>query len=142
MEGLPGRILSAPFSCCAHMPGKEPPAASQAHIAFPGLEWNGEQVGEIGMTAAHAAVLGIPLVFVSGDRAAIREARSLIPNIEIVITREPLFSHAAGLFDHVPALSLAPAKSRELIRAGARRAIERRGEISPPPRPPFSPLAE
>jgi D-amino peptidase len=116
-------------------------AASQAHTVFPGLEWNGEKVSEIGMTAAHAAVLGVPLVFISGDRAAIREAQTLVPNIEVVITKEPLFTHAATVFDHVPVLSLAPAKSRELIRAGAHRAIERRSQISLPQQPPFSPLA-
>jgi D-amino peptidase len=115
-------------------------AASQAHMVFPGLKWNGEPVGEIGMTAAHAAVLGVPLIFISGDRAAVREAQILVPNIEAVITKEPLFSHAAGVFDRVPVLSLAPAKSRELIRAAVRRAIERRSEISLPPQPPFSPL--
>jgi len=98
-------------------------------------------VGEIGMTAAHAAVLGVPLIFVSGDRAAIREAQTLVPSIEVVVTKEPLFSHEAGVFDHVPVLSLAPAKSRELIRAGVRRALERRSEISLPPQPPFRPLA-
>lgn len=118
------------------------PAAPQAHMVFPGMEWNGEPVGEIGMTAAQAAVLGVPLVFISGDRAAVQEAERLVPNIEAVITKEPLFSHVAGVLDHVPVLSLAPAKSRELIRAGARRAIERRGEIARPPHPPFNPLAE
>ena len=118
------------------------PAASQAHMVFPGLEWNGEPVGEIGMTAAHAALLDVPLVFISGDRAAVREAQLLVPNIEAVITKEPLFSHVAGVFDRVPVLSLAPAKSRELIRAAARRSIERRSEISLPPRPPFNPLTE
>ena len=117
-------------------------AAPQAHMVFPGLEWNGEPVGEIGMTAAHAAVLGVPLVFISGDRAAVREAQVFVPNIEAVITKEPLFSHAAGVLDRVPVLSLAPAKSRQLIRAGARCAIERRGDISLPPQPPFSPLME
>jgi D-amino peptidase len=121
---------------------KGTPGASQAHTVFPGLEWNGEPVGEIGMTAAHAAVLAVPLIFISGDRAAVHEAQALVPNIEFVITKEPLFSHEAGVFHHVPVVSLSPAKSRELIRAGVRRAIERRGEISLPPQPPFNPLTE
>ncbi|HEX37810.1 MAG TPA: hypothetical protein ENG70_02995 [Candidatus Cloacimonetes bacterium] len=115
-------------------------AAPQAHMVFPGLEWNGEQVGEIGMTAAHASVLGVPIVFISGDRAAVREAQVFVPNIEVVITKEPLFSHTADVFDRVPVLSLAPEKSRELIRAGTRRAIERISEISLPPQLPFNPL--
>ena len=118
------------------------PAAPQAHMVFPGLEWNGESVGEVGMNAARAAALGVPLIFISGDRAAVREAQVLVTNIEFVITKDALFSHKAGVFDHAPVLSLAPAKSRELIRAGVRRAIERRGEISLPPHPPFNPMTE
>jgi len=119
---------------------KGTPAAPQAHMVFPGLVWNGKEIGEIGMTVATAAVLGIPLIFISGDRAAIREAQEFVPNIETVVTKEPLFSHTAGLFDHLPVLSLAPAKSRDLIRSGSRRAIQRIGEIPLPPQPPFNPL--
>ena len=96
---------------------KGTPAAPQAHMLFSGLVWNGEEIGEIGMTAATAGALDIPLIFVSGDRAAVREARAFVPNIEAVITKEPLFSHVAGVFDKVPVLSLAPQKARELIRA-------------------------
>lgn len=118
------------------------PGAPQAHMVFPGLEWNGESIGEIGMNAARAAASGVPLIFISGDRAAVCEAQVLVPDIEVVITKEPLFAHKAGVFDHVPVLSLAPAGSRQLIRAGVRRAIERRGQISLPPQPPFNPLAE
>lgn len=116
-------------------------AAPQAHMIFPGLEWNGEEVGEIGMTTATAAVFGIPFIFISGDRAAVREAQAFVPNLETVVTKEPLFDHVAGIFDHVPVLSLSPQKSRELIRAGARHAIERIHEIAVPPKPPFDPLA-
>ena len=92
------------------------------------------------MTKATASVLGIPLIFISGDRAAVQEAQAFVPNIEAVITQEPLFSHAAGIFDKVQVLSLSPQKSRDLIRAGARRAIERIGEIPLPPKPPFNPF--
>lgn len=120
---------------------KGTPAAPQAHTLFPGLAWNGEEVGEIGMTVATASVLGVPLIFISGDRAAIREAQAFVPNIEAIVTKEPLFEHVAGVLDKVPVLSLAPQKARELIRAGAQRAVERIGEIALPPKPPFDPLA-
>jgi D-amino peptidase len=120
---------------------KGTPAAPQAHMIFPGLEYNGEPVGEIGMTAATAAVLGVPLVFISGDRAAIREAQALVPMIETVCTKEPLFDHTAGVLDATPVLSIAPEKSRLLIRLAGRRALERIGEISLPPVPAFNPLA-
>lgn len=117
------------------------PAAPQAHMLFPGLKWNGEEVGEIGMTTAMAGIYGVPFIFISGDRAAVQEARAFVPELEAVITKEPLFTHVAGVFDKVPVLSLSPRKSRDLIRAGARRAIERMREIPPPAKPPFDPLA-
>lgn len=119
---------------------KGTPAAPQAHTIFPGVVWNGEEIGEIGMTTATAAALGVPFIFISGDRAAVQEAQAFVPKIEAVITKEPLFSHVAGIFDKVPVLSLSPQKSRELICAGARCAVERIGEIALPPKPPFNPL--
>lgn len=119
---------------------KGTPAAPQAHMIFPGLTWNGEEIGEIGMSTATASVLGIPFIFISGDRAAVREAQAFVPDIEAVITKEPLFSHVAGVFDQVPVVSLSPEKSRGLIRAAARRAIDRIGEIPVPPKPPFNPM--
>lgn len=120
---------------------KGTPAAPLPHMVFPGVEWNNQDVGEIGMTVAIAAVQGIPVIFISGDRAAVGEMQAFVPNIEAVVTKEPLFTHVAEVYDQVPVLSLAPAKSCDLIRVGARRSIERMGEISPLPQPPFNPLA-
>ena len=116
------------------------PAAPQAHMLFPGLEWKGEPVGEIGITCATAAWLGIPTIFVSGDRAAIEETRLYVPNVETVITKEPLFTHTAHVSDAVPLLSLSPEKARQQIRAGARRALERLSEFALMEKPPFNPL--
>jgi D-aminopeptidase len=109
-------------------------------MLFPGLKWNDEDVGEIGMTTATASVFGVPFIFISGDRAAVQEARAFVPELEAVITKEPLFTHVAGVFDKVPVLTLSPQKSRDLIRAGARRALERIAEIPVPSKPPFNPL--
>jgi D-amino peptidase len=119
---------------------KGTPAAPQAHMLFPGLEWNGEEIGEIGMTTATSSVLGVPFVFISGDRAAVEEAQAFVPNLEAVVTKEPLFTHVADVFDKVPVLSLSPQKSRDLIRTGACRALKRIKEIPLPPKPPFNPL--
>lgn len=120
---------------------KGTPAAPQAHMIFPGMKWlDDEEIGEIGMTTATASVFGIPFIFISGDRAAVQEAQAFVPNLETVITKEPLFTHVAGVFDKVPVLSLSPQKSRDLIRAGACRALKRIKEIPLPPKPPFNPL--
>lgn len=117
---------------------KGTPAAPQAHMLFPGLVWNGAEIGEIGMSIATAGAFEVPVIFFSGDRAAVQEAQAFVPELETVVVKEPLFTHVAGIFEHVPVLSLAPAKSRELIRAAARRAVERIAEFPLPPKPPFN----
>lgn len=116
-------------------------AAALPHMLFDGLQWNGSEIGEIGMACATAASLGIPLIFISGDRAAIAEARAFVPDIEAVMTKAALHTRAVGVFDIAPLISLAPAMAQALIRQGARRAVERIGQIAAPPKPPFDPLA-
>lgn len=117
------------------------PAATLAHMRFDGLEWQGAEIGEIGMACATAGWLGVPVIFISGDAAAVAEARVFVPNIEGVIVKQALHTHAAGVFDIAPLISVAPAKAQALIRQGAQRAVARLGEIAPPARPPFNPLA-
>lgn len=51
---------------------------------------NGILVGEIGMEAALAGELGIPLKFVSADNMGCREARELIPDIVTCAVKESL----------------------------------------------------
>ncbi len=116
------------------------PGATQAHMRFPGLEWNGLEIGEIGMAIATGGWLGIPVIFISGDRAAIQEAQAFVPDIEAVMVKEALHNQVLGALEHAPLLSLAPAKARELIRQGAQRAVARIGQIAPPQKPPFNPL--
>ncbi|MDH7569364.1 MAG: M55 family metallopeptidase [Armatimonadota bacterium] len=84
---------------------------------------NGELIGEIGANCALAGHFGRPTVFISGDRAAVEEARRYVPGIEGVVVKEGVSRTAA--------LSLAPARAREELRAGARRAMGRIGEIAP-----------
>ncbi|HIE50934.1 MAG TPA: peptidase M55 [Armatimonadetes bacterium] len=84
---------------------------------------NGRFVGEIGLNIALAGALGKPVVFISGDEAAVNEARQYVPNIEAVVTKKGL--------SRTCALSLAPAKAQQLIREAAERALRRREEIKP-----------
>lgn len=111
------------------------------HMIFPGLVWNGGEIGEIGMTCASAHVLGVPVVFISGDRAAIEEAREFVPGIEAVIVKEALHDRVVKVFDIAPLISVSPARAREMICEGARQAMARIGEIALPPAPPFDPMA-
>jgi D-amino peptidase len=91
------------------------------------LRFNGISVGETGVNAALCGAWGCPVVLVTGDRATCEEARELLgPALETVEVKEGL-----GRFS---ARHLAPARARELIEAGAKRALEK------PERPePFDP---
>ena len=99
---------------------------------------NGVSLGEMGLNMLVTAYFGIPTVLVTGDVAAAAEARALVPNIETVAVKEGLkHGPATGLTGeqnsrhNQAAIHLHPTKARELVRAGARRGVERRGEIQP-----------
>ncbi len=81
---------------------------------------NDELIGEIGFYIAMAAERGLPTVFISGDQAAIDEARAYVPEIEGIVVKEGL--------SRTSALTVAPAKARELVREGASRAVSRIGQ--------------
>jgi D-amino peptidase len=89
------------------------------------LRINGRSVGEGGMNIHAAGTLGIPVVLISGDQAAIAEVRELVPDIEGVQVKEAIGTAAAR--------SLRPEDAVRLIREGTARAISRRGEIKPVP---------
>ena len=73
---------------------------------------NGELIGEIGFNAAVAGSFGIPTVFISGDDTAIAETQQYVPNIVSVMTKKGL--------SQTSALSLSPAKARELLQVGGK----------------------
>lgn len=87
------------------------------------LRFNGVVIGESGLSAAIAGHFGVPLVFVSGDAHAVRQARALVKNLVGVPTKE-----GVGLYG---VRTLTPEKARRLIRKGAREALSRVGEIEP-----------
>jgi D-amino peptidase len=62
-------------------------------------------------------------LFISGDRAAVEQFRKSVPGVEGVIVKEGLGYHAA--------VTMTPARGRELIRQGVERAVRRAGEIKP-----------
>ena len=84
---------------------------------------NGVSVGEYGMSAAVAGYYGVPVVFISGDSAVAEQARSYVPGIETVITKEAITRYAAR--------TISPQASRAAIAAGVRKALARRNEIRP-----------
>lgn len=58
---------------------------------------NGKPMGEIGLTTAIAGECGVPLVMVSGDDKACREAQTVSPHVECAIVKEGITRHCAKL---------------------------------------------
>jgi len=92
------------------------------------LRFNGIEVGEIGTDAAIAGHFGVPVVLVTGDEAACREARELLGEVEAVAVKKGLSRWAATM---VPL-----EEARRRIREGAKRALGRSERCDPFAIPP------
>ena len=84
---------------------------------------NGVETGEIGQMAAIAGHYNVPVICVTGDAAAVREASRFLGDIETVAVKEGR--------SRTSAFCLAPAKARELIRASANHAMGLIGKVKP-----------
>lgn len=78
---------------------------------------NGRPTGEIGLDAAVFGYFGVPVVLVSGDDKACREAESFLPGAATVETKVGWGRHTA--------LTLAPQAARTRIRDEVRSALTR-----------------
>ena len=98
------------------------------HTYNPGAIWevrlNGTVTGESGLNALVALSHGVPVALITGDQATADEAPAFMPRIETVVVKRSVSRFAAE--------NLHPVRACELIRAGARRALERLGELGPP----------
>lgn len=87
------------------------------------LRLNGTVVGESGLSAAIAGHFGVPVVLVSGDAHAVRQAKTLIKNVVGVPTKEGVGLYAVR--------TLTPDKACDLIRKGAKEALGLVRDIEP-----------
>ncbi|MEV5258876.1 M55 family metallopeptidase [Streptomyces anulatus] len=83
----------------------------------------GRSLGEIGLNAAMAGHLGVPVVLLSGDDAACAELTDLVPETVTVAVKEALGTAAA--------VTLHPEEARDRLRRAAADAVARRAEIPP-----------
>lgn len=79
------------------------------------LKFNDMELGEIGTDAAIAGHYDVPVVMVTGDKAACLEARELLGEVETVSVKEGISRSSAKC--------TAPPSARRLIREGAKRVI-------------------
>lgn len=84
---------------------------------------NGRACSEALLNAALLGTYGTPVVFVSGDRAAVDAVRKDLPWVVGVAVKDAIGYYAAN--------SMTPAAAAEAIREGAREAIARRAEARP-----------
>jgi len=92
---------------------------------------NGREVGETGMNAGIAGYFGVPVTLVAGDSEVVREARELLGpygELQVVAVKEPQGRYAA--------LNLSLEEAHARIRAAARQAVQRAGNMRPYRVPP------
>ena len=77
---------------------------------------NGTVVGESGINALVAAHFGVPVVLVTGDQTACREAAAVLPGVATAVVKEAISRFAAA--------SMHPHAARDLIRSAATRALQ------------------
>jgi D-amino peptidase len=87
------------------------------------VKLNGMEVGEGVWNAAIAGSFGVPVLFISGDRAAVEQFRKTVPSAEGVIVKDGLGYHAA--------VTVTPARGQQLIRMGVERAVRRAADVKP-----------
>jgi len=78
---------------------------------------NGTPIGEYGINALYLGALGVPVGLVTGDDATADEVEGWLPWAERVVVKRGVGRLAAD--------SLHPEEARQLVRAGAARAVER-----------------
>jgi len=87
------------------------------------IRLNGVAVPEAGFNAAIAGDFGVPVVFLSGDQVIGEEARKLLGPIETAAVKQ-----ATGFYS---ATMMHPEEAQRIIHDGVKRAVGRRGELSP-----------
>ena len=94
-----------------------------SHLEIDNVWLNGQLIGEIGLWAALAGQYNVPLGLMTGDLAAVREARILLKEIEAVAVKEATSRFAARC--------LHPQVSWKLIREAAKKATAKAETFKP-----------
>lgn len=91
---------------------------------------NNHVIGEMGFNSYIAGHFGVPVLFVSGDDQATKEAKELIPNVTTATVKETISRSSVK--------SLTPKKAGELITEQVKKAIANKNKVKPliPPKEP------
>ena len=125
MEGIDSSFAAAVF--IGYHASTTSPAGVRAHTFssanFTRVELNGVAIPEAGLNAALAGRFGVPVVAISGDDIAVREAQQMIPGLEGAVVKRAISFHAAA--------SMTPAAAQALIRNAVRAGVSRRSSVKP-----------
>ena len=91
--------------------------------AYQWIKVNGVEMGEIGLDAAVAGELGVPVIFVASDDKGVAEAKQIMPWVETVTTKWGFGWNAA--------ISKHPKRVEREIYESVRKAVERLHEMKP-----------
>lgn len=98
-------------------------AHSYSSLGIQRIRMNGAEVGEIETRTALAGWFGVPVVLLSGDRAAAEDLLGIVPDAVTAVVKEGLGYYAC--------MSLSAESAQVLIEQKAREAFARIGEIRP-----------
>ncbi|MGH7463747.1 MAG: M55 family metallopeptidase, partial [Longimicrobiales bacterium] len=90
---------------------------------YTAVELNGRPLAESTFNAALAGHFNVPVVAISGDDAAVRELRDIVPNATGAVVKEAIGFHAAA--------TRTPESAQALIRDAVSTGLARRAEIRP-----------
>jgi D-amino peptidase len=98
-------------------------AHSFSSLGIQNMLMNGNPVGEIEVWTAMAGHFGTPVIFLSGDSAAVEDLRAIVPDAETVMVKEGL--------SYYTCISMSAPAARDAIRSGATRAMRKLGIVKP-----------
>ncbi len=96
-------------------------AHTYSSLGIQNMLLNGKPVGEIETRTALAGSFGIPVILLSGDRAATRELHEIVPDAVTAEVKEGLARYSC--------ISLSAAAARDLIREKAAEAARKIGSV-------------
>jgi len=125
MKGIDDTFAGAIF--LGYHSGTTNPAGVRAHTISSAnlaeVKLNGVTVPEAGINAAIAGHFNVPVIMISGDDAAAKEATDLLGNIETAVVKWNYGFHSAR--------TMMPEPAQDLIREKVKRAIGRISEFTP-----------
>jgi D-amino peptidase len=86
-------------------------AHSYSSLGIQKLTMNGKEVGEIETRSALAGAFGVPVIFLSGDRAAAEDLLAIVPQAEVAVVKDGLAYYACDSMSAVAAQRLIEAKA-------------------------------